>query len=173
MASRILWTLTGRIARRVELGLVLSLVATSATARIYTLVLTRRMEAVIAGLSKLQVDKSTEEDVRRTVPHLVRWQWDGQLKRSPEAGDIDIGIEQGYSVAISNESSWLRFGRLIGPFVSCCVNTTYTKDGYEHNWVLALTNLMGYRYVYFGALVVLLNGKVSSRVRTMKVLNFE
>jgi len=83
MASRILWTLTGRIARRVYLGLVLSLVATSVTARIYTLVLTRRMEAVIAGLSKLQVDKSTEEDVRRTVPHLVRWQWGGQLKRSP------------------------------------------------------------------------------------------
>jgi hypothetical protein len=160
--SRILRTFTGRIARRVYLVLVLLLLATSAAARIYTFVLTRRMEAVIAGLSKLQIDKSAEEDIKRTVPYLERWQWGGQLKRTPETGDIDIGMEQGYSVVISNESSWLRFGRLITPFVSCCVNTTYTKDGYEDNWVLTLTNLLGYRYVYFGASIVLLDGKVSS-----------
>ena len=162
MTSRILQTFTGRIARRVYLVLVLILFVTSAAARIYTFVLTRRMEAVVAGLGKLQMDRSTEEDVKRTVPYLVRWQWEGPLKRSPETGDIDIGIEQGYSVAISNESSWLKFGRVISPFVSCCVNTTYTKDGYERNWVLTLTNLLGYRYVYFGASVVLLDGKVSS-----------
>jgi len=162
MTSWILRTFTGRIARRVYLVLVLALLAISTAARIYTLVLTRRMEAVIAGLSKLQIDKSTEEDVKRTVPYVMRWQWDGQLKRSPETSDIDIGFEQGYSVAISNESSWLKFGRLISPFEACCVNTTYTKDGYEHSWVLALTDLLGYRYVYFGASVVLLNGRVSS-----------
>jgi hypothetical protein len=162
MTSWILSTFTGRIARRVYLLLVLALLTTSAAARIYTFVLTRRMEAVIVGLSKLQIDKSTEEDVKRAMPYLVRWQWDGQLKRSPETGDIDIGIEQGYSVAISNESSWMKFGRLISPFTSCCVNTTYTKDGYEHNWILALMNLLGYRYVHFGASVVLLNGRVSA-----------
>jgi len=33
----------------------------------HTYVLTLRMEAVIAGLSKLQIDKSTEEAVRQTV----------------------------------------------------------------------------------------------------------
>jgi hypothetical protein len=162
MTSWILRTFTGRIALRVYFVLVLSLVATSATARIYTLALTRRMEVVIAGLSKLEIDKSTEEEVKRTVPYLVRWQWQVPLKRSPENGDIDIGVEQGYSVAISNESSWMKFGRLISPFTSCCLNTTYTKDGYEQNWILALTNLLGYRYVYFGASVVLLNGRVSS-----------
>ena len=155
-------TLTGRVARRIYLVLALTMFATSVAARIYTFVLTRRMEAVITGLSKLQIDKSTEEDVKRTVPYLVPWQWEGQLKRSPESGEIDIGNEQGYSVAISNESTWLKFGGLISPFASCCVNTTYTKDGYEHNWILTLTNLLGYRYVYFGASVVLLNGRVSS-----------
>ena len=162
IASWILRTFTGRIVRRVYLVLVLALLATSAASRIYTFVLTRRMEAVIAGLSKLQIDESTEEDVKRTVPYLVRSQWEGQLKRSPETGDIDIGFQKGYSVAISNESSWLKFGSLISPFTSCCVNTTYTKDGYEHNWILGLTNLLGYRYVYFGASVMLLNGRVSS-----------
>jgi hypothetical protein len=154
-------TLSGRIARRIYLIFVLALIATSAAVRIHTFVLARRMEAVIASLSRLQIDKSTEEDVKRTVPELVRWQWEVPLKRSPETGDIDVGIEQGYSVAISNESSWMEFSRLISPIISCCVNTTYSKDGYEHNWILALTNLLGYRYVYFGASVVLLNGKVS------------
>ncbi len=162
MTSWIWRALAGRIARRIYLVLVLALLATSAAVRIHTFMLARRMEAVIAGLSRLQIDKSTEEDVKQTVPYLVRWQWEGPLKRSPETADIDVGIEQGYSVAISNESSWMEFGRLISPFASCCVNTTYTKDGYEHNWILALTNLLGYRYVYFGASVVLLNGRVSS-----------
>lgn len=162
MASWVLRTLTGRIARRAFLVLMLSLLTASMAVRIHTFVLARRMETVIADLSRLQIDKSTEEDVKRTVPYLVRWQWEVPLKRSPETGDIDIGVEQGYSVVISNESSWMKFARLIGPFASCCVNTTYTKDGYEQNWILALTNLLGYRYVYFGASVVLLNGRVSS-----------
>jgi hypothetical protein len=159
MSSWILRTFTGRIVRRIYLVLVLAALAASAAVRIHTFVLTRRMEAVIIGLSKLEIDKSTEEDVKRTVPYLVRWQWEGQLERSPET---DIGFEQGYSVAISNEPSWMKFGRIISPLTSCCVNTNYTKDGYEHNWILALTNLLGYRYVYFGASVVLLNGRVSS-----------
>jgi hypothetical protein len=162
MTSWIWRTLAGRIARRIYLVLVLALLATSAAVRIYTFVLVRRMEVVIAGLSRLEIDKSTEDEVQRTVPYLKRWQWEGQLKRSPETADIETGIEQGYSVAISNESSWMEFGRLLSPFASCCVNTTYTKDGYEHNWILGLTNLLGYRYVYFGASVVLLNGRVSS-----------
>jgi hypothetical protein len=134
-----------------------ALLTTSAAARIYMFVLTLRMGAVIAGQSKLQIDKSTEEDVKQSVPYLQRGQWGGQLKSNPETGDIDTGIEQHYSVEISNESNWMKFGSLISPFASCCVNTTYTRDGYEHNWILALTNLLGYRYVYFGAPVVLLD----------------
>jgi hypothetical protein len=154
--------LRGRIPRRVCLAFVISILAVTTIVRIHSFVLTRRMERVIAGLSKLQIDQSTEKDVKRAVPQMVLWQWDGKLKRTPETGEIDLGIEQGYSIAISNESGWLRFGRLISPVVSCCVNTRYTKDGYENNWIMALTNLLGYRYVYFSASVVLLNGKVSS-----------
>jgi hypothetical protein len=162
-ASIWLWNgLQGRILRRVLLAFVLLTLAVTTIVRIHTLVLTRRMEGVIAGLSKLQIDQSTEEDVKRTLPQFERGQWEGQLERSPETGDIDTGMERGYSVAISNESGWMKFGRLVSPFMLCCVNTTYTKDGYEKNWILALTNLLGYRYVYFSASVVLLNGRVSS-----------
>jgi len=154
--------LRGRILLRVLLAFVVLIFAMTTIVRIHSFVLTRRMERVIAGLSKLQIDQSTEEDVKLAMPQLVRWQSDGQLERSHETGDIDIGIEKGYSVSISNESGWMKFGGLISPITSCCVNTTHTKDGYEHNWILALANLLGYRYVNFSASVVLLNGRVSS-----------
>ena len=147
--------------RRVFLAFTILLLAVTTIVRVHSFVLTRRMERVIAGLSKLQIDQSTEEDIKRTIPQMVRWQQSIELGRSRETGDIDTGIEQGYYVEISNESGWMKFGRLIGPFVSCCVNTTYNKDGYEKNWILALTNLLGYRYVHFSASVVLLNGQVS------------
>jgi hypothetical protein len=97
------------------------------------------MEAVSSGLSKLEIDNTSEEEVVRTVPYLVRWQWEGQLKRTPETVDIDAGIERGYSVTISNESSWMKFAGLIGRFESCCANTKFTKDGHEQNWIPTLT----------------------------------
>jgi hypothetical protein len=75
MANWILRTFTGRVARRVYLVIFLALLTTGVAARIHMFVLTHRMEAVIAGLSKLQVDKSTEEDVKRTVPQLQRSPW--------------------------------------------------------------------------------------------------
>jgi hypothetical protein len=159
MVNWILRTLAGRIARRFYFVIVLALLTTSTAAHIYMFALTHRMEAVIAGLSKLQIDKSTEEDVKRTVPQLQRWEREWPLARTPETGDIDIGIEQGYYIEISNEPSWMKFGNLISLLPT---NTTYTKDGYEHSWILTLTNLFGYRYIYFGAGVVLLDGRVSS-----------
>jgi hypothetical protein len=101
--------LRGRILLRVLLAFVL-IFAMTTIVRIHSFVLTRRMERVIAGLSKLQIDQSTEEDVKLAMPQLVRWQSDGQLERSHETGDIDIGIEKGYSVSISNECGWMKFG---------------------------------------------------------------
>jgi len=95
------------------------------------------------------------------VPYLVRWQGGGQVRRTSETGEVDTGIEHGYSVEMSNESSWMKFGRFIGPFIQCCVNTKFTREGYEQNWILTLTDLLGYRYVYFEASVVSLDGKVS------------
>jgi len=154
-------TTTGRTARRVYLGIVLLALITSVIVRAHTYVLTRRMQAVIAGLSKLEIDKSTESDVVRTVPYLVRSPYGGQLKRSVETGDIDTGTAQHYYATLTNEANWMLFGRYMEPLVQCCVRTRYTKDGYDRSWLLTLANLMGYRYVYFSALVTLLDGKVS------------
>jgi len=132
----------GRIARRVYLTVVLLLIITSATFRVYTYVLAHRMEAVITGLRKLEVDRSSEEEVVRIVPHLSRRPWGGEIKRTAETGEIDIGTARYYSVKITNERSEMEFGRLIRPFASCCARTQYTKDGYERNWIMTRANLM-------------------------------
>lgn len=154
--------------RRVVLGLLLATAALvlvlTVAARTYSFVLTRKMGAVIAGLSKLDIDKTSEDELFRTVPYLLRSPWEEHLKRTVETGDIDTGVERFYSVVISNESSWMRFSRSIEPLLSCCAKTTYTKDGHIRNWVLSLADLLGYRYVYFSASVVVLNTKVS-RIR--------
>jgi len=160
-ASWIWRTLTGRAARIVYVTVALMLLITSIGVRVYTYALTRRMEAVIAGLGKLEIDNTNEEELVRTVPYLVRWQWEAQLKWTPETGDIDLGKQSGYGVTISNESTWLKFGELIEPIARCCVNVSLTKYGYERGWIFTLTEWVGFRYVYFDASVVLLDRKVS------------
>lgn len=160
-ASWIWQALTGRHARRLFLAFTLVLMVASAALRTWTYVLTRRMEAVIAGLSKLEIDKTTEEELVRTVPHLVRSQWDRPVTRTVETGNVDTGTEHFYYSTISNEESWMKFGRLIEPVVRCCAKPTFTKDFYERSWILTLTDVMGFRYVYFVASVTLLEGKVS------------
>jgi len=162
MFSWIFRTLTGRSARRTYLLLVVVLIATSAASRIYMFVLTRRMQAVIVGLSKLRIDQSTEEEVARSVPQLARSQWEGPLKRSPETGEIDLGIERVYSVEISNESSWIKFGRVIDALKLCSRNARFTHDGYVRGCIFLISDWLGFRYAHFGASVVLLNGRVSS-----------
>ena len=57
--------------------------------------LTRRMEAVISGLSKLEIDNTSEDEVVRTVAVWCVGNPEGQLKRTPKTGDIDAGIRSG------------------------------------------------------------------------------
>jgi len=146
LASTWIWpTVTGRIARRVYAAIFLLLLFATASIRIYSYILTRRIQAVISGLSELHIDQTTEEELVRTVPHLAPSQWGGQVKRTAETGDIDIGAVHVYYVTINDGASWMKFGRYITPLLSCCVKVGYTKDGYERGWIFTLTELMGYR----------------------------
>jgi len=63
--------LTGRTARQVYVTMVLLLLVATTVARAYSFVLTRRIQAVISGLSKLRIDETTEGEVVRTVPYLA------------------------------------------------------------------------------------------------------
>jgi len=155
-------TLTGRVARRVYAGVVAVLIATGAGIRVYTYTLTRRMQAVIAGLSKLEIDKSSEGNVARVVPYVVRRDWHGKLTRTPETGEIDLGIEHLYTAQVSNERFWLNYCRYVYAVKWCSPNAEVTEDGYVNGCVYPLANLLGYRYVAFGASVTLLDGKVST-----------
>jgi hypothetical protein len=58
-SSGIRRVLNGRAARWVYVAIVLLLLGATTIARIYSLFLTRRIEAVISGLSKLRIDDTT------------------------------------------------------------------------------------------------------------------
>lgn len=155
-------SLMNRISRRICLTIIVLFFSLGAVTRIYVYALTLRAEKVIAGLSRVEIDKTTDYELLQAVPYLVRWQWEGTLKPTAETGDIDSGEEHGYGLVISNEPGWTKIVRFLGPLESCCARSTFTKDGYEQNWVIKLADLIGYRYLYFGASVAMLNGKVSS-----------
>ncbi|HEX8879615.1 MAG TPA: hypothetical protein VF749_06270 [Candidatus Acidoferrum sp.] len=149
--------LRGRILRRVCITLLLLIVGARTATGIYSLVLTHRVQAVITGLAKLRIDETTEEELSSVVPYLVRSEWDWQVKRTRETGDVDLGSVSTYYVTISNEPSWMRFGN----FASRYASVRYSKVGRPSGWLLSLANLLGYRYIGFGAGVRLLDGKVS------------
>lgn len=79
------------------------------------------------------------------------------MKRTPETGNVDLGLLRSYYVTISNEANWTRFGN----FASRYSSVRYSVGGGPRGWLLSLANLLGYRYIGFGAGVVSLNGKVS------------
>src|ERR1700690_452967 len=70
---------TGRRARRVYLALLLLLVVFSGGVRVRSCLLTRRFQAVLSGLGKLKVDATSEEQLLKTVPYLVRDPRDSRL----------------------------------------------------------------------------------------------
>lgn len=150
--------LTGRNARRVCVTIVFLLLVVTTAVRAYSFVLTRRFQAVISGLSKLRIDETTEAEMTRTVPYLVRNNSDWRVARNVELGDVDTGVQSYYYVSMSNQPSWMRF-ETIAWRIS---NVRFTKDGHPKGWIFTLADWLGYRYFSFGAGVVLLDGRVSS-----------
>jgi hypothetical protein len=134
------------LARRIYLAAVIALFTVTATARVRTYVLTRRIHAVLHGLEHLQIDQTTEDELLRTVPYLVR---------GPQDRSVGTSTERGYYVVISNESDWLRFEGAI-------FDHPRDRDWIPRAWLFQAADWLGYRYLRFRARVVLLDGKVSS-----------
>jgi len=136
-------SLTGRIARRVYLSIVLLLLIASTTARVYTIVLTRRIYAVLSSLERLRIDQTTETELVKTVPYLNRGNYEAPLGAS---------VERFYYAVISNESSWMKLANIV-----------YGRRGewFPHKWLLKGTDWLGFRYLRLDAAVVVLDGKVS------------
>ena len=158
-STRLATVLTGRTVRRVCMVVILLLLVAATVSRVFSLVLTRRVQAVISGLSKLQIDETTEGELLRTVPHLIRGERDWDVRPNDELGNVEPGVQQSYYVTISSsERKWMSF--LV--FADRFSRVEYWKDGPPKSWILTTADLLGYRYLDFSANVVIFNGKVSS-----------
>jgi hypothetical protein len=131
-------TVSGHWVRRVSLVILLLLLIISTATRLRAYFMTRKIEAVLYGLSEIRLDQTTEEQMTKMVPYLTEkdWKANGFSYRS-------------YSVHISNESDGLPW-----PY------------GLTHSYALALWlgrvgDLLGYRYISFDAGVLVKDGKVS------------
>jgi hypothetical protein len=154
-----LWrSITGHIARRVYLAIVLVLLLATTEIRIHTYILTHRIEAVISGLSKLQIDETTEDEVLRTVPYLIRGELRERSTPKNETANMDQGFERDDYVKISNQPQWMRFE----VFAWQHSHTGISREDRQTGGIFTLADLLGYRYIAFGAHVVIFNGKVSS-----------
>jgi hypothetical protein len=60
----------------------------------------------------------------RTVPYLVRTNWDRRVARNVELGDVDTGVESYYHISMSNQPSWMRFETVTWRIS----NVRFTKD---------------------------------------------
>ncbi len=161
-ASRLWSALTSRLAKTLAVALIAIFLALNLWARVSIWLAARRMQAVVVALGKLEIDKTTEEELARTVPQLVKYPWEGQVQRRPEIGAVDLGVVRAYHLSFSNETTWMKYARIIRTLGFCSAEAKLTKDGYEEGCIHFVPDLLGYRYYSFDASVGLLNGKVSS-----------
>jgi hypothetical protein len=100
--------------------------------------MTRKIEAVLHGLSEMRLDETTEEQMTKVVPYVTEKDWNGE------------GFSyHSYHVHISNES-----------------NGSLWPYGITHSNALAgllsgIRELLGYRYVSFDASLLAQGGKVT------------
>jgi hypothetical protein len=101
--------------------------------RLRSYFITRKIQAVLHGLAQIRIDQTTEEELKKTVPYLTKYQWEagGQSRR-------------GYFVKISTESD----ARILGLIA-------YGFDRASGG------SLIGYRYIGFDAGVIVRDGKVT------------
>jgi hypothetical protein len=159
VAPRLYRILTGRLARWFYFACLLVPVILTAGARIRSVVVTRRIHAVLSGLERIRVDQTTEEQVLKTVPYLVR-----DYRDYPREGFV----ERYYRIAISNrdDRKWLwllaetRPIQLLWPWPHV---EPYAKEPMNAvNFPVKLAHWLGWRYIDFSAWVVLRNGRASN-----------
>jgi hypothetical protein len=126
-------TITGPLARRFYFSVLVLLVLVTITARVRSTLLLRQISPILSGMARIQLDQTSEEEFLRMVPSLVRTKedWNGQHV---------------YYLEISNESEWLM---------------RHIVFGAAPEWVLRVWDWLGYRYLYFEASAMMLDGKVS------------
>jgi|SRR5579884_389269 len=141
----------GRRARFIYLALALFLIAFSGGVRFRSYLLTREIQRVLSGLAQLRVDASTEKDLRRLVPDLVRLPDQRTVPRI-------------YAVSISNEGD--QWERWVPRFVYS-LWPGYVSSSLQDKWACLplpekIAYLIGWRHVAFHASAKVTDGVVSS-----------
>lgn len=135
---RVVKTVSGRWTRRISLVILLLLLIIPTAIRLRTYFVTRKIEAVLHGLSQIRLDQTTEEQMTKMVPYLIERDW--------EASGFSY---HSYYVHISNETNGLPW-----PY-------GLTQSRSLALWLARVSDLLGYRYISFDAGVLAQDGKVS------------
>lgn len=125
-------TATGALARRIYVAILVLLLLITTAARLRSYFMARTIQAVLQGLAEIRVDQTTEEQLKKMVPYLTLSEW-----------NIGGVLHRGFYMSISNESLFLRL------------------LNYGPDWSGSLANWLGYRFMSFGAGVLVEDGKVS------------
>jgi hypothetical protein len=143
------------VVRRIFLGLALLVVLLSMGLRFRTYLITRKIHEVLAGLERVEVDKTTETDVLKAVPYLV-FGWSGK------------GGERIYRVEIMSAADRYYYGwtRWVPEFLLNLGRKEFggniDNKSDELGFLANTAYLLGWRYLSFEASIVLMNGTVSS-----------
>src|SRR6516164_3773064 len=68
--------LTGRWARRIYIAIIFILLCLTTAARLRSYRMACRIQAVLHGLAEVRIDQTSEEQLLKTVPYLIRGERD-------------------------------------------------------------------------------------------------
>jgi hypothetical protein len=142
------------VVHRISLVLVLLVAFLSISLRVRTYLLTRKIQAVLDGLERIQIDKTSEAEMLKTVPGVV-------LSWARESG------ERTYLVKIMSTEDRYYFGwaRWVPNFLLALgqADDWATTDNKWRRLCVPckMAYVLGWRYLSFGASVEVLNGTVS------------
>src|SRR6185312_3167417 len=87
--------LSGRSARRIYISVLAVLLCVTTVVRVRTYLMVRRIQKVLDELAEIRINQTTEQELLKKMPYLIRSQYD--LKGNGI-------VERRYYVEISNES---------------------------------------------------------------------
>lgn len=138
------------VARRISIALALLVVFLSIGIRVRTYLLTRKIHEVLAGLERVQIDKTGEADLKKIVPDLTL---DGSARYRT------------YHVSITNSENYYRWMRWIPDFVSSAGQSD-EQFPIEDKWKILnlpakVAYLLGWRQISFAASVTVFEARAS------------
>jgi hypothetical protein len=142
------------VVRRIFLGLVLLIVLLSIGLRVRAYLLTRKIHAVLAGLERIQIDKTSEAELLKTVPGMV-------LSWTRQSG------ERTYLLKIMSAEDryyydWTRWVPNFLLYLGQAGDWATTDNKWRRLCVpCKMAYVLGWRYLSFGASVEVLQGTVS------------